>query len=72
MILKASKRGGVRQLSRHLMNGDKNEHVTVHEVSGFASDNISDALDEIHAISKGTKCSRCIFRPNLNTHSGLR
>ncbi len=66
MILKASKRGGARQLSRHLMNGEKNEHVTVHEVSGFASDNISDALDEIHAISKGTRCSRFMFSLSLS------
>ena len=66
MILKASKRGGARQLARHLMNGDKNEHVTLHEVSGFASDNISDALDEIHAISKGTRCSRFMFSLSLS------
>ena len=37
MILKASKRGGAQQMARHLMNGEKNEHVTVHEVSGFAA-----------------------------------
>jgi len=66
MILKASKRGGARQLARHLMNGDKNEHVTLHEVSGFASDNISDALDEIHAISKGTRCTRFMFSLSLS------
>ena len=66
MILKASKRGGARKLSRHLMNGEKNEHVTLHEVSGFASDNIRDALDEIHAISKGTRCSRFMFSLSLS------
>jgi len=66
MILKASKRGGARHLARHLMNGEKNEHVTVHEVSGFASDNVSTALDEIHAISKGTKCSRFMFSLSLS------
>jgi len=66
MILKASKRGGARQLARHLLNGEKNEHVSVHEVSGFASNNISDALDEIHAISKGTKCTRFMFSLSLS------
>jgi len=66
MILKASKRGGARQLSRHLLNGEKNEHVSVHEVSGFVSDNIADALDEIHAISKGTRCSRFMFSLSLS------
>ncbi|MCU7938359.1 MAG: relaxase/mobilization nuclease domain-containing protein [gamma proteobacterium symbiont of Bathyaustriella thionipta] len=66
MILKASKRGGARQLARHLMNGEKNEHVTIHEVSGFASDNVTNALDEIHAISKGTRCSRFMFSLSLS------
>ncbi|PCI67818.1 MAG: relaxase [Piscirickettsiaceae bacterium] len=66
MILKASKRGGARQLARHLLNGEKNEHVTVHEVSGFASDTIGGALDEIHAISKGTRCTRFMFSLSLS------
>jgi len=52
MILKASKRGGARQLAKHLMNGEKNEYVTVHEVSGFASGSVGEALNEIYAISK--------------------
>lgn len=66
MILKASKRGGARQLASHLLNGDKNEHVTVHEVSGFASDTIGGALDEIHAVSKGTRCTRFMFSLSLS------
>lgn len=66
MILKGSKRGGARQLARHLLNGEKNEHVTVHEVSGFASENIGGALDEIHAISKGTRCTRFMFSLSLS------
>lgn len=66
MILKASKRGGSRQLAHHLMNGEKNEHVTLHEVSGFASNNLHSALDEIFAISKGTRCSRFMFSLSLN------
>ncbi len=66
MILKASKRGGARQLAHHLMNGEKNEHVTLHEVSGFASNNLHGALDEIFAISKGTRCSRFMFSLSLS------
>lgn len=66
MILKASKRGGAKQLARHLMNGEKNEHVSVHEVSGFASENVDEALNEIYAISQGTKCSRFMFSLSLN------
>jgi len=66
MILKASKRGGARKQALHLLNGEKNDHVTVHEVSGFASDNIRDALDEIYAISKGTRCTRFMFSLSLS------
>ena len=53
-------------MAKHLMNGEQNEHVSVHEVSGFASDNISGALNEIHAISKGTRCSRFMFSLSLS------
>ena len=66
MILKASKRGGAQQMARHLMNGEKNEHVTVHEVSGFASSKVDQALNEIYAISRGTKCSRFMFSLSLS------
>ena len=44
MILKGSKRGGAMQMARHLLNPDQNEHVKVHEVSGFMSEHVSDAL----------------------------
>lgn len=66
MIIKASKRGGARQMAKHLMNGEQNEHVRVHEVSGFASETIGGALNEIHAISKGTRCSRFMFSLSLS------
>lgn len=66
MILKGSKRGGARQMAKHLLNAEANEQITVHEVSGFASNNISGALNEIHAISKGTKCSRFMFSLSLS------
>ena len=66
MILKASKRGGARQMARHLMNGEKNEHVTVHEISGFVSNKVDEALEEIYAISRGTRCSRFMFSLSLN------
>ena len=44
MILKASKRGGARQMTKHLMNGEQNKYVKVHEVSGFTSETIGGAL----------------------------
>lgn len=51
MTLKGSQRGGARQMALHLLNGEKNEHVKVHQVRGFISDNVVGVFNEIYAIS---------------------
>lgn len=66
MILEGNQRGGARQLARHLMNVQDNEHVELYEISGFMSDNVKDALDEVHAVSRGTKCKQFMFSVSLN------
>lgn len=66
MILKGSKRGGAIQMAKHLFNVEENEHVTVHEVSGFVSNNVTGALNEIYGISRGTQCKRYMFSLSLN------
>jgi len=66
MILEGNQRGGARQMARHLMNTQDNEHVEVHEISGFMSDSVMDALDEIHAVSRGTKCRQFMFSVSLS------
>ncbi|MBX3631242.1 MAG: relaxase [Nitrosomonas sp.] len=66
MILEGNQRGGARQLARHLMNRDDNEHVEVHEISSFMSDSVMGAFDEIHAVSRGTKCRQFMFSVSLN------
>ena len=48
MILKASQRSGAKQLGLHLMKTEENEHVEVHEVSGFMSDDLMAAMKEAH------------------------
>jgi hypothetical protein len=40
MILHGNARGGGRELAVHLMRTDENEHVQVHDVSGFMSDDV--------------------------------
>lgn len=65
MILKGSQRAGATQLAIHLLK-DENEHVEVHEISGFVSDNPMDALKEAQAISKGTKCRQFLFSLSLS------
>ena len=56
MILKASERGYASNLAQHLMNARDNEHVELHELRGFASDTLIDALRETEAFSRGTRC----------------
>ncbi len=71
MILEGNQRGGARRMARHLMNTQENEHVEVHEISGFMSDTVMGALDEIHAISRGTKCRQFMFSVSLNPPQGV-
>ncbi len=61
MILKASQRAGGTQLALHLLKTDENEHVEIHEISGFMSDTPMDAFNETYAISRGTKCRQYLF-----------
>ncbi|SDD21577.1 relaxase/mobilization nuclease domain-containing protein [Belnapia rosea] len=66
MILKASQRGGGQDLAVHLMRTDDNEHVRLHELRGFASDDLRDAFKEADAISRGTKCRQYLFSLSLS------
>lgn len=70
MILKGSQRAGARQLAAHLLNERDNEHVRVHELRGFAADDLKGALTEAHAISKGTKCKQFMFSLSMNPPKG--
>ena len=66
MILKASQRGGAKQLGLHLLKTEENEHVEIHEISGFVADDVIGAFREAEAISKGTKCKQFLFSVSLN------
>ena len=66
MILKASQRGGAKQLAIHLMRTDENDHVELHEVKGFVADDLTGALREAYAISKGTRCEQFLFSVSLS------
>ncbi|KPP83024.1 MAG: Endonuclease relaxase [Oceanicaulis sp. HLUCCA04] len=65
MILKGSQRGGAIQLASHLLKAE-NEHVEIHEMRGFISDDLHGAFNEAHAIAKGTKCQQFLFSLSLN------
>lgn len=66
MILKASQRGGARQLAAHLLNSRDNEHVEVHELRGFSSDKLPAAFQEVEAVSRGTRAKQFLFSLSLN------
>lgn len=70
MILKGSQRAGAKQLSAHLLNQRDNEHVRVHDLRGFAADDLHGALAEAYAVSKGTKCKQFMFSLSLNPPKG--
>jgi hypothetical protein len=66
MILKASQRSGAKQLGTHLLRTDENEHVELHEISGFVSETLQGAMSEAYALSKGTKCKQFLFSVSLS------
>ena len=66
MILKGAQRGGGKQLALHLLNTRDNEHVEVHEIRGFVSDDVIGALKEAYATSRGTKCTQFLFSVSLS------
>ena len=45
---------------------DENEHVDLHELRGFASDNLMGAPNEAYAVSRGTKCRQFLYSLSLN------
>ena len=66
MILKASERGGAKQLASHLLNDHDNEHIDVHEVRGFVSSDVLGAFKEAYAVSQGTRCKNFLFSVSLS------
>jgi hypothetical protein len=65
MIIKAKERGDGRQLGFYLLR-DTNEHVELHELRGFIADDLPAALQEIDAISRGTRATNYLFSLSLN------
>lgn len=70
MILKAKERSDGGQLARYLLATRDNEHVELHEVSGFVSDDLLDAFHEADAIARGTRCKNYLFSMSLNPPEG--
>ncbi|MEO1242764.1 MAG: relaxase [Pseudomonadota bacterium] len=69
MILQGNQRGGARNLAVHLLSPE-NEHVAVHSLRGFASDNLQGAFHEAYAVSRGTRCRKFLYSLSLNPPPG--
>ncbi|MDJ1007370.1 MAG: relaxase [Paracoccaceae bacterium] len=66
MIIKAKERGDAPQLARYLLADRDNDHVELHDVRGFASDDLVSAFQEAEAIASGTRCHNHLFSISLN------
>lgn len=65
MLFVGNQRGGGRDLALHLMKDD-NERVEVHDIRGFASNDLESAFKESYAISRATKCKQHLFSLSIN------
>ena len=65
MILEGAQRGGADRLARHLLNTQDNDHVEIHEISGFLADDLLGAFREVEAVSRGTQCRQFFFSLSL-------
>ncbi len=65
MILNGNQRGGAKDLALHLMKAE-NEVVELHSLRGFVSRDLMGALNEVYAVSRGTKCRQFMYSLSLN------
>ena len=65
MILVGNQRGGAKNLALHLLKAE-NERVDIHEIRGFASDDLVSALRESYAMSRATRCRQHLYSLSLN------
>ena len=65
MILVGNQRGGGKNLALHLMKAE-NERVQIHQIRGFASDDLISAFQESYAMSRATRCKQHLFSLSLN------
>lgn len=66
MILVGNRRGGATELAAHLLNVRDNDHVYLHEIRGFMSDELEGALHEAYGISRGTRCKKFLYSLSLS------
>ena len=58
MILKGSQHG---EAAAHLLKAEDNEHFEIHELKGLVAEDLPGALQEICAISRGSRYQQYLF-----------
>jgi len=66
MIINGGSRSNGAFFAKHLTNGEKNERVTLCEMTGLASTNVPDAFREMEAVALGTFCKNYFYHANIN------
>ncbi len=67
MVIVGSERGSASELAAHLLNDkDGNEHISIHSIEGFISDDLEGAFEESYAISRGSRCKNHLFSVSFN------
>ena len=66
MVINGEARARPVPLAMHLQRTDTNERVSVLEIWGCASENLYDALREIHDIGKGARSERTLYHANID------
>ena len=70
MILHGNARGGSAALAHHLLRTDHNDMVDVHQVRGFMSDDVHEALMEVEALAQGTQARQHLFSMSFSPPKG--
>lgn len=72
MIINGGSRCNAGFFSKHLINAEKNEHVTLTEIRGLSAKHIGSAFREMKAVASGTKCKNFFYHANINPRDDER
>lgn len=66
MIISGGPRCNWRFFAKHLMKTEENERVNIAEIRGLAGETTIDALREMDALARGTRCKNFFYHANIN------
>lgn len=66
MIINGGSRCNAAFFSKHLINAEKNERVSLADVRGLSAKQIGSAFREMKAVASGTRCKNFFYHANLN------